>query len=138
MPANRTPHQLEDQKQSRSQAAPQSSQDAQQASDQQPAEKAQRAQTAHKAEPEKPSKPTDIYDVLRFCLGLLIQQAWIHLGIQADPATDQTKTDLPKARIAIDAASQIWSLLQDHASEAEKRDVEMTLTNLRINFAQRA
>ncbi len=83
-------------------------------------------------------KPLDVYDALRICVGLLIQQAWIHLGVQAAPGTGETKTELPKARVAIDALADVWRHLEPAATDEERRDVEMTLTNLRINFAKRA
>ena len=98
----------------------------------------QAAEAARQQQAGEEPKPLDVYDALRICVGLLIQQAWIHLGIQAAPGTSETRTELPKARVAIDALADVWRHLEPAATEEERRDIEMTLTNLRINFAKRA
>ncbi|MBC7286609.1 MAG: DUF1844 domain-containing protein [Armatimonadetes bacterium] len=83
-------------------------------------------------------QPTDVYDVLRFTLGLLIEQAWIHLGIRLAPGAAETRTDLPKARVAIDAAMAVYEHLKPAVSEDDRKEIELALTNLRLNFARKA
>ena len=82
--------------------------------------------------------PADVYDLLRFALGLFLNQAWIHLGVRTAPGATETVTDLSKARVAIDTAVVLFEKLRSVMSEQEQRDVELELSNLRINFAQRA
>ena len=86
---------------------------------------------------EQPA-PADVYDLLRFTLGIFLNQAWIHLGVRAAPGTTETVTDLPKARVAIDTAVAIYEKLKPTLSDAECREIELELTNLRLNFARRA
>lgn len=81
---------------------------------------------------------SDVYTVMRFSLGLFLQQAWISLGLRAAPGASETKTDLEQARMAIDAAAYLFERLEPVASEEERKEVELELTNLRINFARKA
>lgn len=93
------------------------------------------------SEPEEsvPSgPPPDVYSVLRFCLGLLIEQAWVHLGLHLAPGMTETQMDLPRARVAIDAAASIYEHLRPNADDEERRATELALTNLRVNFARKA
>ncbi len=80
----------------------------------------------------------DVYTVLRVSLGLFLQQAWISLGLRTAPGATETKTDLQQARVAIDTAAYLFDKLRPVASEEEQKEVELELTNLRINFARKA
>lgn len=86
---------------------------------------------------EPPAPPPDIYGVLRFCLGLVIEQAWVHLGLHLPPGMTETQMDLPRAKVAIDAAACIYEHLKPDADADEQRAMEMALTNLRVNFARK-
>ena len=79
-----------------------------------------------------------IYDTLRFMTGLLMQQAWIHLGIRLAPGADELTQDLPQARLAIDTLELIVGKLQDHLDESERTELSTELTNLRMNYVQKA
>ena len=79
-----------------------------------------------------------MYAVLRYCLALMIHQGWVHLGLRAAQGSTETKTELPKARIAIDTAAMLYEQIKGVAAEDEKRAVDTELANLRINFAHRA
>ena len=98
----------------------------------------QAMQDAQAAPESTPAKPADVYDILQFALGLLLNQAWIHLGVRAAPGSSETVVDLPKARVAIDTAVMIFDKLRPTLSEAEVKEIELELSNLRINFAGRA
>lgn len=87
---------------------------------------------------EPPAPPPDIYGVLRFCLGLVIEQAWVHLGLHLAPGMTETQMDLPRAKVAIDAAASIYEHLKPDADPEERRAMEMALTNLRVNFTRKA
>ena len=85
-----------------------------------------------------PGPPPDIYGVLRFCLGLVIEQAWVHLGLHLAPGMTETQMDLPRARVAIDCAASIYEYLKPDADEQKQRATELALANLRVNFAKKA
>jgi len=77
-----------------------------------------------------------VYGVLRFCVSLLVEQAWVALGIRALPGRE-TKENLPEAKVAIDALTGLVAQLQPDLDDSEKRELETTLANLRINFVRR-
>lgn len=80
----------------------------------------------------------NMYDLLRMMLGMCVQQAWIHLGIQLAPGAKELKMDLPQARLAIDTVAYIKEALAAQLQEAEKREIEQILATLRLNYVQRA
>lgn len=80
----------------------------------------------------------DVYSLTSFALGLFVQQAWISLGLRNVPGTSETRLRLDQARVAIDAAAFLLDRLKPALEPAEQRQVELELTNLRLNFAQRA
>ncbi len=75
----------------------------------------------------------DIYDTLRFMIGLLNQAAWIHLGLVAPPGASETRTDLAQARVAIDSLEALVDKLTPKANDEEKRELSTMLANLRVN-----
>lgn len=78
-----------------------------------------------------------VYGILRFCVGLLAQQAWIALGIVAPPG-GETKQNLPEARVAIDTLALLVEQLKPDLDEAETREMNVTLADLRANYVRRA
>ncbi len=78
-----------------------------------------------------------VYGVLRFTVGLLVQLAWINLGIQAPPG-GETRENLPEAQAAISSLGDIITRLEPDLSPDEKRELDAMLANLRINYIQRA
>ena len=80
----------------------------------------------------------DVYAVLRYCIALMIHQGWVHLGLRPAQGSTETKTDLPKAKLAIDTVAMLYEQIKAVAAEDEKRAVDTELANLRINFAHRA
>ncbi len=80
----------------------------------------------------------DVYSLTSFSLGLFIQQAWISLGLRNVPGASETRPDLDQARVAIDAAAFLFDKLRPVLEPDEQRQIELELTNLRLNFAQRA
>ena len=79
-----------------------------------------------------------VFGILRFSVSLLVQQAWVSLGIQAVPGSGDVKMNIPEAKIAIDALTELVKLLGPDLDEAEKKELDAALANLRINFIQRA
>jgi len=90
------------------------------------------------ASPPEEALQIDMHGLLRMMFGMCVEQAWVHLGLQLAPGAKETKTDLPQARLAIDTIAYVQQALAGTLSEAEKREVEQTLTTLRMNFVQRS
>lgn len=80
----------------------------------------------------------DIYDTLRFMIGLLNQAAWIHLGLVVPPGASEARTDLVQARVAIDSLEALVEKLMPKAKDDEKRELTTMLANLRINYVRKA
>ena len=76
-------------------------------------------------------------DALMFAVGLFVDLAWIHLGIRADPGSGETKTDLPQARLAIDALAALVPLAEGRFDPRRVRDLHNLLSSLQLNYVQR-
>jgi hypothetical protein len=92
-------------------------------------------------EPESPAPQSlaeiGVFGILRFTTSLLMQQAWIELGIQALPGME-AQQNLPAARVAIDTLAFLVDKLQPDLDEAEKHELAAVVANLRVNYIQRA
>lgn len=80
----------------------------------------------------------DVYGILRMCLGMFAEQAWVQLGLQLAPGKSELKQDLKQARLAIDTVDYIVKALGDNLNAQEQREVEQLLATLRMNFVQRS
>jgi hypothetical protein len=89
------------------------------------------------AQPETPAD-LDIYDTLRFMIGLLNQAAWMHLGLVVAPGASEARTDLVQARVAIDSLEALAGQLRPDSDPDERRELESVLANLRINYVKKA
>lgn len=97
------------------------------------------AEPAEEEAPEGiPLAELSVYDTLRFVIGMLVQQAWIHLGIQLAPGAEDLKEDLPQARVAIDTLEFIIEKLEPELSDAERSELSSALANLRLNYVKKA
>ena len=116
----------------------------------QPTEQApeERAESADAAATEEAPQPPEegpgegvpeltIYSLLRMFVGMVVQQAWVHLGVQIDQASRKLVQDLPKAKTAIDVLAALVQHLQPDLDGSEKRELERALADLRINYTQR-
>ena len=79
-----------------------------------------------------------VYDTLRFMGNLLMEQAWINLGIHVAPGTGDLKEDLVQARVAIDTLEVVVEKLQPELSESERSELSTVLANLRLNYVKKA
>ena len=77
---------------------------------------------------------TDVFDMLRAAIGLFAQEAWIALGLQPRYGASETRLDLRCAKVAIDTTQMLVEQLGEQADEAERREFERLLTDLRVNF----
>jgi hypothetical protein len=91
------------------------------------------------AEPstEAPGEPASVYGMLALFFQMLSQQAWVSLGVRADPYTNQLAQNLEEAELAIDTLAYLREKMSARLSPDELRMAEGELSNLRINFVQR-
>jgi hypothetical protein len=70
-------------------------------------------------------------------VGMYVEQAWIHMGLRMDPRKSHVETNLPHAKVAIDTVAFMVEQLQPDLDEGEKRELDVLLANLRMNYVQR-
>jgi hypothetical protein len=70
------------------------------------------------------------------CISLLASKAWEAMGLVPDPATKRIERHLEEAQAAIDAAAALAELIRGKLDDAERRDVDTLLMNLRLNFVE--
>ena len=85
-----------------------------------------------------PVQTLDVYDALRFMVSLLIQQAWVSLGIQKAPGAEEVQQDLPQAKVAIDTVEFVIDKLGPDLELEEQAELDSVLSNLQINYVKRA
>lgn len=81
-------------------------------------------------------EPVKIKELLLMTLYSLEGKAWAYLGLTSHPETQKPKRDLLEARVAIDAIDTLYKLLEPQLELEEKKDIQVRLTNLRLNFAK--
>ncbi len=86
--------------------------------------------------PINPLLQLNVGAVLRMTLGLLNDKAWISLGLYPDPITNKVEKNLPEARRAIDAIADLVKHVELDAAPEEKRELQVLLSNLRLNYVQ--
>jgi len=95
-------------------------------------------QETEEAVPEVPLQALDVYDMLRFVVSLLTQQAWVSLGIQKAPGAEEVEQDLPQAKVAIDTLEFVIDKLAPDLDPQERAELDSVLSNLQINYVKRA
>jgi hypothetical protein len=87
--------------------------------------------------PESAGLPDiDVDTMLRSFMSLLSMHAWHWMGLIKNPATGQIDKDLAQAKIAIDTIAAMADQLNGRIPEAEQRELQSMLSDLRINFVQ--
>jgi hypothetical protein len=79
----------------------------------------------------------DLYKLITGVVQSLADQAWMHMGIVANPATGLIAKDMAKAKLAIDCAQFLADKVSPHLDEEERREIRTLIANLQINFVQR-
>ncbi len=81
-------------------------------------------------------EPIPVKDLLLMTILSLEGKAWAYLGLTAHPETQKTKKDLVEARLAIDSIETIFKFIEPQLTNEEKKDIQVRLTNLRLNFVK--
>lgn len=107
---------------------------AQGASEQQTAKSA----PAQEPGPQEEMPEPNVYNLLQFVAGLIIEDAWNHLGLRIAPGQKEPRKDLVQARIAIDTAAYIAEQLEPHVEENVRKALKAAIDNLEINFVRQS
>lgn len=76
----------------------------------------------------------DLPSLMRTLTAVFDGHAWRALGLIADPATGETNKDLPAAQRAIDCVQFLLGKLDAELSDAERRELQRRLNDLRMNY----
>ncbi|MEO0185493.1 MAG: DUF1844 domain-containing protein [candidate division WOR-3 bacterium] len=93
-------------------------------------------QNKEKEEPPLLEEPVPIKDILIMTILSLEGKAWSYLGLIAHPETKKQKKDLNEAKLAIDSIESLFKLMEPILTSEERKDIQVRLTNLRLNFVK--
>lgn len=88
------------------------------------------------AEPGREAALPELKSLLATCISLLAGKAWEAMGLVPNSATKKIERKLEDAQLAIDAAAALADLVRPRLSEPERREVEVLVSNLRLNFVE--
>ncbi|MGD8978958.1 MAG: DUF1844 domain-containing protein [candidate division WOR-3 bacterium] len=89
-----------------------------------------------KEKPELLEEPIRIKDIVYMTILSLESKAWAYLDMVAHPETQKHKKDAGEAKTAIDAIDALYKIIEGSLDASEKKDIQVRLTNLRLNFAK--
>ncbi len=90
----------------------------------------------NKENEKKIEKPVEVSDIIVITIANLISKAWAYLGAISHPETGEIKEDTAQAKLAIDAIDNLFVLVKDKMEEKERKEIEISLANLRLNFVK--
>ncbi|HEX7318844.1 MAG TPA: DUF1844 domain-containing protein [bacterium] len=96
------------------------------------------AEEQKKTEPKYLDEPVKIKELIFMTIYSLESKAWAYLGLTGHPETQKPLKDLTEARLAIDAIGALYKLIEPDLELEEKKDIQIRLTNLRLNFTKDA
>jgi hypothetical protein len=86
--------------------------------------------------PKLLDEPIKVKDIVYMTILSLESKAWAYLDLVAHPETQQHKKDPDEAKTAIDAIDALFKIIEADLDANEKKDIQVRLTNLRLNFAK--
>ena len=81
--------------------------------------------------------PQKIVDLGYYFLNVLQAKAWQYLGLMVHPENGETLIDFHEAKQAIDLFQLILNHLQNDLPSSIKKEMEMHLTNLQLNYVEK-
>ncbi|MGQ9525997.1 MAG: DUF1844 domain-containing protein [Armatimonadota bacterium] len=79
----------------------------------------------------------DLHVLIMGMVERLADQAWMHMGIVANPATGVVAKDMARAKLAIDCAQALVDRVLPHIPEGVRRELRNLISNLQLNFVRR-
>lgn len=88
-------------------------------------------------EPKLLEEPIRVKDIIFMYILSLEGKAWAYMDLVAHPETQSHKKDTGEAKLAIDTVDALYKLVEGKLSPEEKTDIQVRLTNLRLNFVKK-
>jgi hypothetical protein len=82
-------------------------------------------------------EPIKVRDIIVMTILSLESKAWAYLDFVVHPETQKHKKDLTEAKAAIDAIEILYKMTEGDLDPEEKKDIQVRLTNLRLNFVKK-
>jgi len=82
--------------------------------------------------------PSSIEEVLKFTAFNLQMWGYVYLGLQLNPKTQKITKDLRQAKLSIDSLSAIVEILMPHLPEAERQEIKIMASNLKMNYISKS
>lgn len=86
--------------------------------------------------PTQEREPLNVHAVLAIMLDQLSDIAWQKLGLRHDAMTGKLDQDLGQAKLAIDVCGDLVSRIEPELDEADKRQVQSLLRDLKLNYVE--
>jgi hypothetical protein len=87
-------------------------------------------------EPKLLDEPIKVKDIVYMAILSLESKAWAYLDLVAHPETQKHAKDPKEAKTAIDAIDALYKVIEADLQPDEKKEIQVRLTNLRLNFAK--
>jgi hypothetical protein len=91
---------------------------------------------AQKEGPKLLDTPIKVKEIVYMTILSLESKAWAYLDLVAHPETQKHHKDPSEVKTAIDAIDALYKVVEPKLSPEEKKDIQVRLTNLRLNFAK--
>lgn len=108
------------------------------------AEESKEQESETKKDQEMPQKegpklldtPIKVKEIIYMTILSLESKTWAYLDLVAHPETQKHHKDSQEAKTAIDAIEALYKIIEASLGPEEKKDIQLRLTNLRLNFAK--
>lgn len=87
---------------------------------------------------EQDKNPPSVYDYIAVAIQQMAQVAWQKLGLQPDTISGKLEQNLSEAKVAIDVVANLAGVLEPQLDDADRRQVQGMLRDLRMNFVQKS
>lgn len=82
--------------------------------------------------------PLDVYDSAAEMLDVWTSIAWSKLGLRPDIMSGTISPDLAQAKVAIDVAAYLVSVVEGRLDDEDRRRVQGLVRDLKINYVQKS
>ncbi|CAN5635447.1 hypothetical protein BH11ARM2_BH11ARM2_28450 [soil metagenome] len=82
-------------------------------------------------------KTPSVYEYAFMMFQQVAEVSWAKLGLTPDIISGKVEENLPEAKVAIDLAAYLASVLEPQLDDEDRRKVQGMVRDLRVNFVNR-
>ena len=79
-----------------------------------------------------------VNDIVFYTISMLVEQAWVKMGLRTNPATNEVTKDLDEARLAIDSVSALINVVQEKQDQNVKNELNNLVSTLQMNYVNQS